>query len=198
MKLTPQQAKRRVHTCHQLIGNPMDDRFIRKIVTCDEKVSITATLAPGNSGSARVNLPKSRSKIGSASKVMLCVWWNFEGVIRWEFVPNGRSVDADLNYQQFERVREILRRRYPAIVNRNRVLLQQDNARSQTARTTKTKIQELGGIELLPHPAYSPDLAPSDYYLFRSMVHFLRGGNFENLEAVEVGVTELFASKSRD
>ena len=27
----------RVDICHQLIGNPIDDRFIRRIVTCDEK-----------------------------------------------------------------------------------------------------------------------------------------------------------------
>ena len=30
----------------------------------------------------------------------LCVWWNFEGDIHWEFVPNGCTVDADLYYQQ--------------------------------------------------------------------------------------------------
>ena len=44
----------------------------------------------------------------------------------WEFVPNGREVDADLYSQQLERVHEILRRRYPALLNRHRVLLQQD------------------------------------------------------------------------
>ena len=57
----------------------------------------------------------------------------------------------------------------------------------------RQKIQELGRIELLPHPAYSPDLVPSDYPLFRSMAHFLHGRNFENIKAVEVGLTELFA-----
>ena len=36
-ELTPQQAPRRVDVCRQLIGNPVDDRFIRRIVTCDEK-----------------------------------------------------------------------------------------------------------------------------------------------------------------
>ena len=50
------------------------------------------------------------------------------------------------------------------------------------------KIQELGGIELLPHPAYSPDPVPSDYHLFRSTAHFLRGRNLENFKAVEVGL----------
>ena len=36
-ELTPQHALRRVDICRQLIGNPMDDRFIRRIVTCEEK-----------------------------------------------------------------------------------------------------------------------------------------------------------------
>ena len=61
-----------------------------------------------------------------------------------------------------------------------------------------TKIQELVGIEQLPHQAYSPDLAHSEYHLFRSLAHFLRGRNFENLEAVEVELSEFFASKTRD
>ena len=52
-------------------------------------------------------------------KVMLCVWWNFGDVIHWEFVPNRRAVDAGIYSQQLERVREIVSRRYLALVNRN-------------------------------------------------------------------------------
>ena len=57
-------------------------------------------------------------------KVMLSVWMDYEGVIHWQFVPNGRAVDEDLYSQQLERVNEILRRRYPpALVSRKRALL---------------------------------------------------------------------------
>jgi histone-lysine N-methyltransferase SETMAR len=63
----------------------------------------------------------------------------------------------------------VLLEKYPAVVNRERVLLQQDKARPHTAKKTLQTIEEVEGIELLPHPAFSPDLAPSDYYLFRSM-----------------------------
>ena len=118
---------------------------------------------------------------------MLCVWWNFQGVIHWEFVSNGRGVDASTvfilnNWNEFMKLRD----GYPALINQNKVLLQQDNARPHIARTTITKIQELGGIELLPHPAYSPDLEPSDYHLFRSMAHFLHRRNFENILAASL------------
>ena len=90
---------------------------------------------------------------------MLCVRWNFEGAIRWKLVPNGRPVYVDRSSQELERVHEILKRRYSALVNRSTVILQHNNVRPYTARTTTKKIQELGGIKLGQHPAYSPDLS---------------------------------------
>ncbi|GBP64531.1 Histone-lysine N-methyltransferase SETMAR [Eumeta japonica] len=45
---------------------------------------------------------------------------------------------------------------------KKKVLFHQDNARVHTCLVTMAKIHELR-YELLPHPAYSPDLAPSLY-----------------------------------
>jgi hypothetical protein len=44
---------------------------------------------------------------------------------------------------------------------------------------TKAAIQELDW-EILPHPPYSPYLAPSDYHLFCSLPNNLRGVSFNN------------------
>jgi histone-lysine N-methyltransferase SETMAR len=111
-------------------------------------------------------------------KVLLCVWWNYEGLIYYDIVPAGRTINAEVYSQQLEKMYTVLLETYPALVNRKRVLLQQDNARPHTAKKTLHKIEELEGIELLPHPAFSPDLEPSDYYLFRSMAQILRGESF--------------------
>jgi histone-lysine N-methyltransferase SETMAR len=92
----------------------------------------------------------------------------------------------------------VLLEKYPVLVNRKRVLLQQDNARPHTAKKTLQKIEQLEGIEMLPHPAFSPDLAPLEYYLFRSMTQFLCGKKFQSVEDLEVAVEELFASKDTD
>jgi hypothetical protein len=89
-------------------------------------------------------------------------------------VPDGRTINAEVYSQQLEKMCTVLLEKYPALVNRKRVLLQQDNARPHTAKKTLQKIEELEDIELLPHPASSPDLEPSNYYLFRSMA--LKGG----------------------
>jgi hypothetical protein len=75
------------------------------------------------------------------------------------------------------------------------VLLQQDNASPHTAKKTLQKIEELEGIELLPHPALSHDLVPSDYYLFRSMTQFLRRKKFQSVADVEFAGEDLLLPK---
>lgn len=73
-------------------------------------------------------------------------------------------------------------------------LLQQDNVRPHTSNIPLVKkIGELEGIELLPFSACSPDLAPSDFHMFRSMTSFLRGMRFFSLTLIS-----LFASKSKE
>jgi [histone H3]-lysine36 N-dimethyltransferase SETMAR len=197
--LTEIQAQNRVNACRKLLENPLDDRFIRQIVTCDEKWVYFSNPDKRNQwlNPGQVAEPVAKRDRFSR-KVLLCVWWNFEGVIHFELVPNGRTIDADLYCTQLGRMYAALSEKYPALVNRKRVLLQQDNAKPHTSRQTKEKIAELDGIELLPHPAYSPDLAPSDYHLFRSMAHFLRGRSFNNLDDVEDGCRAFFGSKDKE
>ena len=60
-----------------------------------------------------------------------------------------------------------------------------DNApSSHTSNIAQTKKHELG-FESLPHPPYSPDLAPSDYYLYPNFKRWLCDRLFESNEKVE-------------
>ena len=47
-------------------------------------------------------------------------------------------------------------------------------------------------FQLLPHPAYSPDLAPSDFHLFPKLKNFLAGQKFGSNEEVIQVVNEYF------
>ncbi|EGI63725.1 Mariner Mos1 transposase, partial [Acromyrmex echinatior] len=58
-----------------------------------------------------------------------------------------------------------------------------DNARPHVDKPVKETLLALGW-EVLPHPVYSPDIAPSDYHLFRSMQNALSGVHFRAFEEV--------------
>jgi len=48
------------------------------------------------------------------------------------------------------------------------------------------------GWDVLPHPLYSSDLAPSDYRLFGSMKNQVRGQHYEMNEALQTAVRQRF------
>jgi histone-lysine N-methyltransferase SETMAR len=62
------------------------------------------------------------------------------------------------------------------------VLLQHDNARRHTARSTVATIQDLS-FECLPHPPYTPDLAPSDSHVFGPLKEAMGGKSFRSDES---------------
>ncbi|GBP37932.1 Mariner Mos1 transposase [Eumeta japonica] len=63
----------------------------------------------------------------------------------------------------------------------DKVFLLHDNARPHVAKPVKTYLGTLKW-DVLPHPPYSPDIAPSDYHLFRSMAHGLTDQKFTSYE----------------
>ena len=52
------------------------------------------------------------------------------------------------------------------------------------------------GWTTLPHPPYTPDLAPSDYHLFGAMKELLRGKHYENDEKVKTAVKKWLCEQS--
>ena len=86
--------------------------------------------------------------------------------------------------------------KHPAIVNRKGVIFQMDNARPHTAKKTQKFLND-SSIETLPHPPCSPDLAPSDYHLFRSMNNALVEEQFRDDDDVKMWLAEFIASKEK-
>ncbi|XP_014609810.1 PREDICTED: histone-lysine N-methyltransferase SETMAR-like [Polistes canadensis] len=127
-------------------------------------------------------------------KVLLCVWWDCRGIIYHELLKPNLTITADRYVQQLQRVQEKLNEKRPALVNRKNIILLHDNVRSHTAKVTQEKILELGW-SVLPHPPYSPDLAPTNYHLFSSLKNFLNGKTFKSEEQVNQAVENFFQSK---
>ena len=74
-------------------------------------------------------------------------------------------------------------------MKKKKVLFHQDNAPCHKSLAAMAKLNELS-FELLPNPPYSPDLAPSDCYLFAELKKMLQGKRFYSNEEV---ITEMNA-----
>ena len=61
---------------------------------------------------------------------------------------------------------------------------------------TMVTLSELGD-ELLPHPPYSPDLAPSDYWLFADLKKMLQRKRFGSNEEVIAETEAYFEAKDK-
>ena len=57
---------------------------------------------------------------------------------------------------------------------------------------------ERNGYELIPHPAYSPDLAPSDFFLFPNLKKDICGPHFQSDEEVVTAVEECVNGENPD
>ncbi|KZC05498.1 Histone-lysine N-methyltransferase SETMAR, partial [Dufourea novaeangliae] len=78
--------------------------------------------------------------------------------------------------------------------NRRGVVFHQDNAKPHTSIVTRQKFWELGW-EVLMHPPYSPDLAPSDYHIFLSLQNFLSDKKLASREDCENRLVEFFVDR---
>lgn len=184
--------------CASLLSRYEDDPFLRRIVTGDEKWVLYDNPVRGKQwlSSGEVPIPTPQPSL-SIKKVLLCVWWDFSGIIHYELLEPGQTVTAAVYCEQLEQMKTKLIKKRSVLVHNQRRILQHDNARPHAAKVTQEKIRELE-LEVLPHPSYSPDLAPSDYHLFRSLEHSLRGKKFTNSGEVKRHLDKFFNEKPKD
>lgn len=194
-KLSDVNIAQRLSICASLSSRYKKD-FLWKIVTGDEK-----WLYYDNPVNKKQWLDRDQAPLLCPKpelhrkKVMLCVWWDIKGVVYYELLEPNKTINADLYSKQLVNLSRALesKRSYTG-KGRRKVILLHDNARPHVAKTTQATIERLGW-EVLPHPAYSPDLAPSDYHLFRSMEHFFREKTYADLQSLRKDVDQFFDIK---
>ncbi|UYV72726.1 EPM2AIP1 [Cordylochernes scorpioides] len=78
-----------------------------------------------------------------------------------QLLKPGETVNTSRYEHQMHSLREALNEKRPELRKKhNKLILQHDNAPAHNATVVKNTIKDLGW-ELLPHPPYSPDLAPN-------------------------------------
>ena len=198
-QLSETNKNERIDTCHSLLVKHHKKSFLWKIITGDEKWFYfdnpkrkKSYVDPGQPSTSI-----SKCKL-STDKVMLCVWWDLKGTLYYELLQPKQTITAERYCQQINHLSKVLDEKHPFTGHGLRpVKLLHDNARPHIAKTVRQTLMSLGW-EVLRHPAYSPDLAPTDYHLFRSMNNALQGVHFQTFEEVQKWVDNFFASKRQE
>ncbi|GFY03010.1 mariner Mos1 transposase [Trichonephila clavipes] len=149
------------------------DPFLKRMVTGDEKWVTYNNIVRKQSWSKSGQAAQTVAKPGlTARKVLLCIWWDWKGIICYELLPYRQILNSDLYRQQLNHLKLAINQKRPESTNGRDIVFYQDNARPHTSVVTRQKLWEFGWYVLM-HPPYSTDLAPSDYHLFLALQNFL-------------------------
>ena len=120
---------------------------------------------------------------------------NQKGVIYYELLKPGETVNTNLYQQQMVDLNRALQQKRPNYRRRqHKVIFLHDNTKSHTAKRVKETIETFSW-ERLALDAYSSDLAPSDYHLFASLGHALAEQRFTSYENVREWLDKWFDLK---
>ncbi len=118
----------------------------------------------------------------AAGKVLLISFFDWRGMVHHEYLRN-RTVNTTRFLAILARLQTSLNIRRP----RHRSQLHMDNATPHNAHDTKVRLL-LTGIRRVPHPPYSPDLSPNDFWFYPRLKRNLKGVYFRNLDELETAV----------
>ncbi len=171
-------------------------RVFRNLVTMDE--SWVYTWDPAlrihnkewlRAGEDRPLVPR---KTIATAKVMLVAFYDSRGMVYYEYVQRPQTVNQQTFRAIFRRFDAAHHRRRPHAAVHGRRFLHMDNAPAHNAALTLGLVTQLGWTRL-PQPAYSPDLAPCDFWLFSRLKRNLRGVRFRTLADLKEAVSEEIA-----
>lgn len=194
--LTREMQDSRSESCQNNLAlyRQFGESFLKNIITMDEtplslyipqsKRESREWKFPGESGTRMLRAGTTHRK-----SLMLSVFWDWHGLILCDFAENGVKINSEYYSNLVTRCRQLRRKS-----KLSELYYLHDNAPIHTSGVSISNIEKLG-LNLLSHPPYSPDLAPSDYYLFRHLKKELRGQNFDTKEELRTAVEEFLNGK---
>jgi hypothetical protein len=176
--LTPKQKEQRLLILLDLRDRVTSDlNFFQNVITGDKswvygydpetKVQSSQWTTPNSPRPKKVRQSK------ASFKVMLKVFFDLEGIVRWEFVLSGTTVNSAYYKGALEHLQNDVRCKRPQKWA-NGFVLHHDNAPCHTCLLINQFL--LGKkITVCPHLPYPPDLAPCDSWLFPKLKLTMKG-----------------------
>ena len=170
------------------------DRFVERFLTQDElwvhhfePETKRQTMQWKHSTS---HAPKKAKVVSSAGKVMVSVFWDAKGIVFIDYLQKGKTINGEYYANLRRELRQATKSKRPGKLAKG-VLLHQDNASAHKSLVAMSIVHDCG-FELINHPPYSPDSAPSDYFLFPNLNKHLLGKRYESDNDVISAVEDFF------
>ena len=113
-----------------------------------------------------------------------------------DFMQPGTTINSQNYCETLTKLRRAIQNRRRGQLTEEVVLLH-DNAQPYAARQTQELLKKIGGT-VMPHPPYSPDLAPSDHHLFPKLKDHKDGKHFKSEDEVRSEVTRFLEGLAGD
>ena len=188
--LTPCHLRLRYDLCRAMLNSTRGrgSNLLQRIITSDEAWVYqydpatrrqSSQWAPP--GTPRETKPRRARATG---KVLLITFFDHKGMVHYEMLRN-ETVTSAVFIRVLGNLHQALRNHRPR--QRQPWVLHMDNASAHTSCRTKLHLL-FSGMRTLPHPPYSPDLAPNDFWFFPRLKRGLKGRVFANLDDLEAAV----------
>jgi len=99
-------------------------------------------------------------------------------------VPPGMTVNADFYCNVLRRLRENVRRKGAQKWQNQNLIIRHDNVPANRSFKVSQFLAK-NNMTVVPHPPYSPDLGPCDFFLFPKLKLRMKCRRFDTIEEIQ-------------
>ena len=133
----------------------------------------------------------------SQVKVMLITFFDHQGMVHQEFVPQWQTANQHFYKKVLTNFVNKIRQKLRAFCAGKTWILHHDNAPAHTALKVKQFLVSKE-ITTLHCPSYSPDLAPCDFFLFPKRKGIFKGICFQGVADIKTSMTRHFKTITKE
>ena len=133
---------------------------------------------------------KKANVVSSAGKVKTSVFWDAKDIVLIDYLQKGKTINGEHYAKLLRELQQATKSKQPGKLIKG-VLLHLDNAPAHKSLVAMFAVHDCG-FELIDHPSYSPDLAPSDYFLFSNLKKHLAGIRYKSDDDIISAVEDFF------
>lgn len=185
--LSDKQKNDRMEYCRDIVRmSDTDENFLETVVTGDTWCFQCEQLILLNpiSNSENSELPEPRQVGMQSNRIMLAVYFDLNGLIFVEFLPENQTMNTDYYLGMLTRLLANIRRLRPQYRKEIAWSLLHKNTAMHRSKVVQNFLAE-ERVTQLYQPPYSPDLAPYDFFLFPRLRRHMENCQYHSTSAAQ-------------